>query len=184
MPQGLTPVCSRFSPGKSKISRYAASPHPGGSDRRVDRQRSAAVGHRPGATRLSGACTYAYASQIKEVRHENSPHRRHFGCRACSTRCPGVHLKIHLLAARWRSCSRPPPRRPQLPRPILKVSAASCRVATLGSTEAVPRSAPMSFSRANVWASLVPSYTSHAIFPIPQQPARPPAQVIIRPSRS
>jgi hypothetical protein len=49
------------------------------------------------------------------------------------------------------------------------------RVATLGSrssAEAAQRSAPMSFSRANVWASSAASYISHATFPFHQRPAR------------
>ena len=107
-----------------------------------------------------------------------SPNRCHFGREACSTRCSGVRPKTACSpATRWLSFSRPPLRLPQLPRAIFKVPTALCRVVTLGSrssAEAAQRSAPMSFSRANAWASSAPSYISHAIFLIHRPPARLP----------
>ena len=97
---------------------------------------------------------------VQRIRRPSSPNRRHFGRGACSTRCAGVHPKTACsLATRWCSFSRRSPRRLQLPRTTLKAPIASCRVATLGSrssAEAAQRSAPMSFSRANVWASSAP----------------------------
>jgi hypothetical protein len=107
-----------------------------------------------------------------------SPNRGHFGREARSTRCSGVRPKTACsLVTRWLSFSRRPLRLPQLPRAILKVPTASCRVVTLGSrssAEAAQRSAPMSFSRANAGASSAPSYISHAIFLIHRPPARLP----------
>jgi hypothetical protein len=107
-----------------------------------------------------------------------SPNRCHFGREACLTRCSGVRPKTACSpATRWLSFSRRPLRLPQLARAILKAPTASCRVVTLGSrnsAEAAQRSAPMSFSRANAWASSAPSYISHAIFLIHRPPARLP----------
>jgi hypothetical protein len=107
------------------------------------------------------------------------PNRCHFGREAYSTRCSGVRPKTACSpATRWLFFSRRPLRRlPQLPRAILKAPTASCRVVTLGSrssAEAAQRSAPMSFSRANAWASSAPSYISHAIFLIHRPPAHLP----------
>jgi hypothetical protein len=115
----------------------------------------------------------------------SSPNRRHFGHGLCPTRWSDAGLKTTCsLATRLRSFSRWCPRRPQLPRTILKARTASCRGATLGSrrsAEASQRPAPMSFSQADALASSARFCISHVTFLIHHPPVA--CQRNLQPSR-